>query len=287
MSGPCYSCPRNCGTERGLGFCGGGEKAAVGRADLHFWEEPPISGKRGSGTVFFTGCSLGCIFCQNREISHGDNRGRELTTRELSDLFFALMEQGVHNINLVTPTHYALQIAEALSLRPLPIPVVYNCGGYEKVETLRQLKGLVDIYLPDFKYADNSLAKKLSGVGDYREVALEAICEMRRQQPENSCDGQGILQKGLMIRHLILPLHTKNSIEVLGLVKEQFPGTPVSLMAQYTPVGKAIEQHPELCRSITKRELEKVEAEMLRLEIPGYVQSRKSVSRDFIPEFHF
>ncbi|MEG1427932.1 MAG: radical SAM protein [Oscillospiraceae bacterium] len=258
----------------------------MARVALHFWEEPPISGTKGSGTVFFTGCSLGCIFCQNQEISRGENRGKSLSPQELSDLFFELVEQGAHNINLVTPTHFAVEIAKALRLQKLPVPVVYNCGGYESPETLAQLKGLVDIYLPDFKYADNDLAARLSAASDYREVALAAVAEMRAQQPENIFDAAGILQKGVIIRHLILPLHTKNSIAVLNLIKNQFPTTPVSLMAQYTPVGEKIQKYPELCRPITKRELQKVTDEMLRLNLDGYIQSRKSVGESFIPDFN-
>lgn len=239
MSEPCRLCPRECGVDRSksVGFCGRSDELTVARSDLHFWEEPPISGKRGSGTVFFTGCSLRCIFCQNHEISTGDNFGRRVSPKELSDMFFELIEKGAHNINLVTPTHYADKIAEALSIKKLPVPVVYNCGGYEKIETLKMLEGLVDIYLPDFKYAEKELGQKLSKVSDYPCVCEKAIEEMLRQQPENIYDEDGLMQKGVIIRHLILPLHTKNSIKVLERISERFPSTPVSLMAQYTPIG--------------------------------------------------
>lgn len=226
-----------------------------------------------------------CIFCQNHEISFGSNEGRRFTPRELSDLFFELVEKGAHNINLVTPTHYADRIAEALSIKKLPVPVVYNSGGYDSVDTLKSLEGLVDIYLPDFKYAQEDLAGKFSKAGDYPQRAMDAIREMRRQQPENVMGEDGLLKKGMIIRHLILPLHTKNSIQVLELIKENFPGTPVSLMAQYTPIGE-FPEYPELERGITKRELAKVRDKMFDLGIDGFIQDRKSVSKDFIPDFN-
>jgi len=283
----CELCPRNCGIDREAkpGYCGRDSEITVARSALHPWEEPPISGTRGSGTVFFTGCNLRCVFCQNHEISIGDNEGRKFTPKELSELFFELIEEGAHNINLVTPSHYADRIAEALSIKKLPVPVVYNCGGYEKIETLKVLEGLVDIWLPDFKYAESDLAAKLSKAPDYPEVALAAITEMRRQQPENIMGEEGLMKKGLIIRHLILPLHTKNSIKVLETVKEHFPATPVSLMAQYTPIGKFPDM-PELERGITQREYLKVRDKMEELEIDGYVQSRKSASAGFIPDFN-
>lgn len=283
----CELCPRNCGIDREAkpGYCGRDFEITVARSALHPWEEPPISGTRGSGTVFFTGCNLRCAFCQNHEISIGANEGRKFTPKELSELFFELIEEGAHNINLVTPSHYADKIAEALSIKKLPVPVVYNCGGYEKIETLKVLEGLVDIWLPDFKYAESDLAAKLSKAPDYPEVALAAITEMRRQQPENIMGEDGLMKKGLIIRHLILPLHTKNSIKVLETVKEHFPGTPVSLMAQYTPIGKFPDM-PELERGITQREYLKVRDKMEELELDGYVQSRKSASAGFIPDFN-
>ncbi len=283
----CELCPRNCGIDREAkpGYCGRDSEITVARSALHPWEEPPISGTRGSGTVFFTGCNLRCVFCQNHEISIGDNEGRKFTPKELSELFFELIEEGAHNINLVTPSHYADRIAEALSIKKLPVPVVYNCGGYEKIETLKVLEGLVDIWLPDFKYAEPDLAAKLSKAPDYPEVALAAITEMRRQQPENIMGEDGLMKKGLIIRHLILPLHTKNSIKVLETVKKHFPATPVSLMAQYTPIGKFPDM-PELERGITQREYLKVRDKMEELELDGYVQSRKSASAGFIPDFN-
>ena len=212
----CNLCPRMCGArrdaKRGNGYCRMGAMPVVARAALHFWEEPCISGTKGSGTVFFTGCSLQCVFCQNEQISVRREVGRALTARELSDVFFRLIEQGAHNINLVNPTHFASGIAEALRFRPLPVPVVYNSGGYERVETLRMLEGLISIYLPDYKYRDSALSQRLSGAADYPEHAAEAILEMVRQTGPASFDGDGMLQRGTIVRHLILPGHTRNSI---------------------------------------------------------------------------
>ena len=285
----CNLCPRMCGArrdaKRGNGYCRMGAMPVVARAALHFWEEPCISGTKGSGTVFFTGCSLQCVFCQNEQISVRREVGRALTARELSDVFFRLVEQGAHNINLVNPTHFASGIAEALRFRPLPVPVVYNSGGYERVETLRMLEGLISIYLPDYKYRDSALSQRLSGAADYPEHAAEAILEMVRQTGPASFDGDGMLQRGTIVRHLILPGHTRNSIEVLDWLKENLPeGTLVSLMAQYVPCGRAAD-YPEVDRRITKREYEKVQQHLFALGLDGYVQERKSAKNDFIPPF--
>ena len=285
----CNLCPRMCGArrdaKRGNGYCRMGAMPVVARAALHFWEEPCISGTKGSGTVFFTGCSLQCVFCQNEQISVRREVGRTLTARELSDVFFRLVEQGAHNINLVNPTHFASGIAEALRFRPLPVPVVYNSGGYERTETLRMLEGLISIYLPDYKYRDSALSQRLSGAADYPEHAAEAILEMVRQTGPASFDGDGMLQRGTIVRHLILPGHTRNSIEVLDWLKENLPeGTLVSLMAQYVPCGRAAD-YPEIDRRITKREYEKVQQHLFALGLDGYVQERKSAKKDFIPPF--
>lgn len=285
----CNLCPRMCGArrdaKRGNGYCRMGAMPVVARAALHFWEEPCISGTKGSGTVFFTGCSLQCVFCQNEQISVRREVGRALTARELSDVFFRLVEQGAHNINLVNPTHFASGIAEALRFRPLPVPVVYNSGGYERVETLRMLEGLISIYLPDYKYRDSALSQRLSGAADYPEHAAEAILEMVRQTGPASFDGDGMLQRGTIVRHLILHGHTRNSIEVLDWLKENLPeGTLVSLMAQYVPCGRAAD-YPEVDRRITKREYEKVQQHLFALGLDGYVQERKSAKKDFIPPF--
>lgn len=261
----------------------------IARAALHFWEEPPISGTRGSGAVFFTGCPLGCIYCQNSEISQSLTQpGKEITPQELCEIFSDLTTQGAHNLNLVTPTHFVPGIREALRLQKPTVPVVYNTSAYETAETLQSLEGLVDIYLPDFKYAETSLAGELSSAADYPEVALAAIAEMVRQVGLPVYDDNGIMQRGVLIRHLILPGHTKNSIAALRLIKEHFPGVPVSLMAQYTPPPHitADSPHPELARSITKRELQKVQDELFALDLDGFLQDREASDSGFLPDFH-
>ncbi len=266
----------------------------VARAALHFWEEPPLSGDKGSGAVFFTGCSLGCIYCQNWEISGPEkdappqNLGKTVSPEELSEIFFDLIHQGAHNINLVTPTHFAPLVREALLLKKLPVPVVYNSSGYESPETLRSLEGLVDIYLPDFKYADQQLAAALSQAPDYPETALAAIREMVRQAGPAQYNAHGLMVRGVLIRHLILPGHTRNSIAVLEQIAREFPGVPVSLMAQYTPrphfpAGK---NFPELLRHVTKRELRKVQEKLFALGLDGFVQERAAASHAYVPDFN-
>jgi putative pyruvate formate lyase activating enzyme len=284
----CELCPRRCGALReareGNGFCRMGADPVVARAALHFWEEPCLSGTHGSGTVFFTGCSLQCVFCQNYEISTERKTGRTLTPQELTNVFQRLVEQGAHNINLVTATHFAPAVAQALSLWKPPVPVVYNCGGYETVETLRMLEGLVDIYLPDLKYADGGLARQLSGAEDYVPVSRAAVLEMVRQTGPAVCGEDGIMRKGTLVRHLILPGHTKNSLAVLDWIAANLPGVPVSLMAQYVPCGEVV-RIPGLNRRITKREYEKVQNHLFSLNLDGYVQERESAKKDFIPSF--
>lgn len=284
----CKLCPRRCGALReareGNGFCRMGADPVVARAALHFWEEPCLSGTRGSGAVFFTGCSLQCVFCQNYEISTRRETGRAVTPKELSAAFRRLVEQGAHNINLVTATHFAPAVVEALNLWRPPVPVVYNCGGYETIETLRMLEGLVDIYLPDLKYADGELARRLSGAEDYVPVSRAAVLEMARQTGPAVYDGEGMMQTGTLVRHLILPGHTKDSFAVLDWIAANLPGASVSLMAQYVPCGKA-ERIPGLNRRITAREYEKVQNHLFSLNLDGYIQDRKSASKDFIPSF--
>ena len=285
----CMLCPRRCGVKRtsksGNGRCGMGADAVVARAALHFWEEPCISGKRGSGAVFFTGCPLGCIFCQNYTISNEKRVGKVISPQELAEIFCNLEEQGAHNINLVTPTHFVPAILEALSIRKPSVPVVYNCGGYESLETLKMLEGAVDIYLPDFKYAEPELAAALSDAPDYPQAAQAALHEMVRQTGPAVFGSDGMLQKGTVVRHLILPGHTRNSIAVLDWLAENFPqGVPVSLMAQYVPCGRATE-FPPLGRRITRREYEKVQEHLFSLGLDGYVQERESASKDYIPQF--
>jgi putative pyruvate formate lyase activating enzyme len=286
----CTLCPRCCGALReetsGRGFCGMGADPVVARAALHFWEEPCISGTRGSGTVFFTGCSLKCVFCQNYQISTKREVGKSVSVEELSDIFQRLVEQGAHNINLVNPTHFALPIAQALKRKKLPVPVVYNSGGYETLETLKMLDGLVDIYLPDFKYANDALAMKYSGAADYVETAKTAIMEMVRQTGAAQFDADGIMMRGTIVRHLILPGNTRNSMAAIDWLANNLPeGVLVSLMAQYVPCGRAAE-YPEIDRKITKREFLKVQDHLFQSGLDGFVQEMKSASQSFIPPFN-
>lgn len=284
----CTQCPRNCRVRReeteGKGFCRMGALPVVARAALHQWEEPAISGTRGSGTVFFTGCSLQCVFCQNYSISTRREVGKVVTPRELHDIFLRLIEQGAHNINLVNPTHFALPIAEALAMEKLPVPVVYNCGGYESLETLQKLEGLVDIYLPDLKYATDELGQKYSGAPDYFTRASAAILEMVRQTGSARYTDDGMMKSGTLVRHLILPGNTRNSIAVLHWLHDHLPENPVSLMSQYVPCGRA-EEFPEINRTITRREYEKVRDVLFELELDGYMQGRSAAKKDFIPPF--
>ncbi|HIR47490.1 MAG TPA: radical SAM protein [Candidatus Caccousia avicola] len=286
----CRLCPRLCGVPRtaqeGAGFCKMGADAVVARAALHFWEEPCLSGTRGSGAVFFTGCSLGCVFCQNEQISTRREVGKRLEPQELSEVFLRLEEQGAHNINLVNPTHFAPAIAQALRLRRPSVPVVYNSGGYDRVETLRSLEGLIDIYLPDLKYVSPALSLRYSGAENYPEAAKAAILEMLRQTGPPVFDEEGILQRGTIVRHLVLPSNTRNTSEVLSWLS-QLPADSilVSLMAQYVPCGRA-SLFPEINRRITKREYEKVQDLLFSLDLDGFVQERSSAVKDFIPPFN-
>lgn len=285
----CALCPRRCGADRTerAGFCKSGNEMHIARAKLHFWEEPPISGTRGSGTIFFTGCNLRCAFCQNSVISSGEGHGRAFDTDGFIALMRRLEKNGAHNINLVTPTHFVDKIAEALRVYKPKIPVVYNTGGYESAETLRLLDGLADIYLPDFKYADDTLAARVSSAENYRETALSALSEMVRQTGENQYDADGLLLRGVLVRHLILPGHTRNSIAVLELLRARFPALPVSLMAQYTPAGRVLTDaaFSDLNRRITKREHEKVLDCMLSLGLDGFCQKRSAAGERYIPDF--
>ncbi len=270
--------------KEGSGFCRLGTLPKISRCAPHYWEEPCISGERGSGTIFFTGCVLSCIFCQNYTISQERN-GKILTVRELSDEIKRLEDMGVHNINLVSPTPYAESIIKCFELYKPKIPVVYNTGGYEKAETLRRLEGIVDIYLPDLKYTDTQMSKTLSGAENYPEYAVSAIEEMVRQTGKPEFDDEGMMKKGTIVRHLILPQHTKNSIAVLELLKERFGSDIlVSLMAQYIPMGKA-SQFKELDRRITPREYNKVLDRFEELELDGFVQELSSAKESYVPDF--
>lgn len=284
----CSLCPRQCHAERSatsVGACGAPSEARIARAALHFGEEPCISGTCGSGTIFFSGCPLRCRFCQNYEISQR-GFGRTVSPARLADIFRELEAQGAHNINLVSPTPYTPAIRQALSLYTPSVPIVYNSSGYERVESLRSLEGLVDVYLPDFKYADNALAMALSGVPDFVEVATAAVLEMARQTGPMQLDENDIAVRGTMVRHLVLPGHTRQSIGVLDHLANILPhGTWVSLLFQYTPV-REVEGFPTLSRTLTRRERDKVWAHLLARGLTdGYVQEADSAGTAFIPSF--
>ena len=288
----CTLCPRSCRADRtggGTGYCGMPDRIFAARASLHMWEEPCISGEKGSGTVFFSGCSLGCIYCQNRQISL-DHAGKEITEKRLSEIFLELQEKGAANINLVTGVHYVPQIIRALEQagkEGLVLPVVYNSGGYESVETLRMLEGFIDIYLPDFKYMDRELASALSNAPDYPERAAEAVREMVRQTGRCVFSPDGYLERGTIIRHLVLPGHVRNSRQVLEYLARTFGDTVwLSIMNQYTPVG-SYPDHPELNRKVTKREYEKVLDFALNLGIENaFFQEGETALESFIPDFN-
>lgn len=282
----CSICPRHCNVDRSvsLGFCQSPDNFRVARAALHFWEEPCISGKEGSGTVFFSGCNLKCVFCQNNEIS-AENKGVEISDDKLISIFENLISQGANNINLVNPTHYAKRLAKVLGRWKSPVPIVYNSSGYEEVETLKMLDGLIDIYLPDLKYIRAEKAMRYSKAADYFEKASAALLEMRRQV-EDKFDGD-IMKSGMIIRHLILPQNTNSSIAVLDFIKSNFPNTFVSLMAQYTPCGD-LSEFPEINRKITKREYEKVVNYALDNSFDKlFIQELSSADKSFIPKFDF
>lgn len=288
----CRQCPRACGTDRAggqTGLCGVPWTFRIARAAKHYWEEPPISGKAGSGTVFFSGCNLRCVFCQNREISR-EGFGRDVTSDELEEIFLRLASEGAANVNLVTPTHYALQLAPLLErVRPkLAIPIVYNCGGYESVETLRRLDGLIDVYLPDCKYHSPDLAFSCSGARDYPTVAPDAISEMLRQVGAPVFGDDGMMKKGVIVRHLVLPGQRKDSIAVLRSLAERF-GTDaflISLMRQYTPAFAMDCADPALHRRVTSFEYESVVEEADRLGFRGFTQEKGSADAAFTPNFH-
>jgi putative pyruvate formate lyase activating enzyme len=287
----CTSCPRRCAVDRTagqLGVCGAPEAFRVARIAPHMWEEPPISGTRGSGTVFFSGCSLRCVFCQNRAISR-EGRGETLTDDALADRILRLQQTGVHNINLVTPTHYARRLRPFLEkLRPhLRVPVVYNCGGYEDVNTLRELEGLIDIYLPDFKYISPELSRDYSGAANYAEVAAASLSEMFRQVGGVTVDGEGMMTRGMIVRHLVLPGCRHDSMAVLRRLHQLLPTDQIrlSLMAQYTPEFAADCPYPNLHRRLTRFEYSSVLSLAEELGFDGYMQSPESVGAKYTPEF--
>ena len=285
----CTLCPRRCGADRTngqLGFCRHPDKIYAARAAAHYWEEPVISGSFGSGAVFFSGCTLKCLFCQNGVISQ-ENRGKEISTAHLREIFLKLIDDGVQNINLVTPKHFLPSILPALTPK-LPVPVVYNCGGYERVETLRELEGLVDIYLPDMKYSDPKLAGILSAAPDYVEIAKAAIAEMYRQVGSAVIEDE-IMQRGMIVRHLMLPGELDNTLGVLDWFSEAFPKGDVlfSLMSQYVPMGKA-KTMPPYDRRITEDEYDAALSylELLGIE-NGFTQDFSAATEEYIPDFSF
>lgn len=287
----CRLCPRNCGADRwkGKGYCGVGAEVKIARAALHMWEEPCISGKEGSGAIFFSGCSLGCDYCQNRSISRGE-RGKAVTVEKLAEIMISLQEQNANNINLVTAGHYAPQTAEALYLakeKGLRIPVVYNSSGYEKPETLRLLSGLVDVFLPDFKYLSPELSRKYSRAEDYGARAKEALKEMLRQTGSPCFDERGMIERGVIVRHLLLPGHVEESKRVVEYLYKTYRNQIyISIMNQYTPMP-AMAKDPLLSRRVTKREYDRLVEYALSLGVEqGFIQEGETAKESFIPEFN-
>ena len=288
----CTICPHNCKIDRtkNPGRCKSTDKIKIALYSIHNFEEPCISGEKGSGTIFFSNCNMNCVFCQNYEISQL-GRGNEITIEELADIMIKQQDRNVQNINLVTPTSYTLHIIEAIKIarkKGLKIPIVYNTNGYESIETLKLLEGYVDIYLPDLKYYYNDLAKKYSKIDNYFEIATKAIQEMYRQVGVPVLDENGVMKKGLMIRHLILPNEVQNSKKVLKWIKENIDSNVyVSIMAQYFPTYKA-KEIPELARKITKEEYEKVENYLYELDLEnGYIQELGEHEEEYVPTWEY
>ena len=282
----CNQCPRRCNVDRenALGYCRAPNAYKLARASLHFWEEPCISGKSGSGAVFFSGCNLGCVFCQNYEISH-KCKGVEVSEERLIRIFEHLVDEGANNINLVNPTHYAVQLAHTLKKYKPPVPVVYNTSGYDSVDTLKLLDGLVDIYLPDFKYIRNDKALRYSRAEDYPQFAMAALTEMKRQVGNDVFDENGIMKRGMIIRHLVLPGNTNSAIQALDYLAENFGDTYISVMAQYVPCTD-LSEYKEINRKITKREYDKVVNHILELGLEKvFLQKLESATEDYIPDF--
>ena len=289
----CTLCPRLCRADRRktLGYCRSSSQVKVARAALHHWEEPCISGIRGSGTIFFSGCTLGCCFCQNFPVSH-EGFGKEISVRDLADIFQRLQAQGAHNLNLVTATQYLPSIVEALDLikATLDIPVVYNCGGYERVEVVKALKDYVDIWLPDLKYWDLNISSRYSQASDYFPYASEAILQMIRQTKAPVFDDQGLMKSGVIIRHMVLPGLKEDSIRLLRWMKETLPSGKyyISLLSQYTPFYRAKKggDFPEISRRITTYEYEKVLDTAVSLGLThGFMQEKSSAKEEYTPPF--
>lgn len=287
----CLLCPRKCGINRSTGqtgVCGVSSEIKVARAALHYWEEPCISGKRGSGAVFFSGCSLHCVFCQNREISDG-KEGKVISKERLSDIFIELADKGANNINLVTPGQYIPDIVWAVNdakSRGMKLPIIYNTSGYENVTELKLLEGIVDVYLPDFKYMDSTLSARYSRAKDYPSVAKQALSEMVRQQPDVVIDdATGLIQKGVIVRQLLLPGHVNDAKAVLKYLYDTYHDhIYISMMSQFTPI--ALKDYPEINRTVTKREYERLVNYALEIGITNAFIQEGDVAKDsFIPAF--
>ena len=289
----CRLCPRDCKVNRlegKKGYCKVDQQLRVARADLHFWEEPCISAQKGSGTVFFSGCNMGCIFCQNQKIASG-KVGKRITTKRLTEIFLELQAKGATNINLVTPTHYIYQIKIALEsakAKGLHIPIVYNTSGYEKVESLKILEGLIDIYLPDFKYYSPLVARKYSNADNYFEVASLALKEMVRQVGSPLFNAEGIMQKGVIVRHLMLPGYLQDSKNVIRYLYKTYGNQIyISIMNQYTPLEVQVKRFPELNRKVSKISYKKLVSYACELGIEnGFIQQGETALESFIPEFN-
>ncbi len=292
MKMTCDCCPRYCQADRRsgeTGFCQAGALPRVALYDLHFWEEPPVSGTRGSGAVFFSRCNMRCVFCQNHAISQGDERGEEMSPDALARAFIALQERGAHNVNLVSPTHHSREIAEAIRIargRGLTIPFVYNSNGYDSAETLARMDGLIQVYLPDLKYRSTELSARYSVTPSYFEHASRALVEMARQVGAPHLDEDGAIEKGLIVRHLVLPGCVDDTLEVLRWIKGNLPeGTFVSVMSQYYPCHLA-SRHPEIDRRLTEEEYVRVLDEVDRLGLgDGFIQELSSAESLYIPDF--
>lgn len=282
----CNLCANNCNVNRevALGRCQVKDVLKIARCAPHYFEEPCISGKEGSGTIFFSGCSLRCLFCQNFDVSR-NNVGKEITVERLAQLFKQLEDMGVNNINLVNPTHYVPQIIKALDIYRPKIPIVYNTHGYDNVQTIKCLKGYIDVYLPDFKYFDDDIALKYSGIKNYKNTCLAALKEMRAQV-KDEFDDRGILKSGLIIRHLVIPKNLKDTESVLLTIKENFPNTMVSVMSQFTPLVK-VEEYKELNRRLFSAEVSRVKKMVEDLGFDGYCQDRASSKEEYVPTWDF
>ena len=281
----CNNCPRKCNIDRdsSVGFCGQSNDLKVALHQLHFYEEPCISGTKGSGTIFFSGCNLKCLYCQNYKISQL-NKGKIITVEKLVNIMKKLKKMGAHNINFVTPSHFTDKIIEALKIYRPSIPIIYNTSGYDNVDTIKKLKNYIDIYLTDFKYYDSNLSSYLSKAKDYKDVATKAIKQMRKNCPSDEFYENGMMKKGVIIRHLVLPDQTVDSINILKHIKRLFPNTMVSLMSQYTPCYKIVGDKI-FDRKLKKLEYTRVVMYAKKLDFNGYIQDLKSADLKYTPKF--